>query len=300
MNSDLSFLWLKPTKALAWGQMLSVVMDKPYRGQIHLLPQDPKPYVQKTQSPTSITFNNENYDVYLLDCNNEHFQVNEYVDLYPFVDDAGISQLYIRLKYLPLDYGMNLICLKIISTIEETVYTWYSNPFYLTRLFGERTVRLDYLQDNNEGTPKPAAYSSIRLRMHKNNYVSGTDLTTYYQITKSQNVISRVNKKRYIQWAAENMDSWHWIRLEEALYNSRCYFDFIRNYPVEALEFEGRLGDTNVNEQFFVTDPNEKDVINIPSIIIEPDIEWVPMLASTDVLASTDQIASEIETPIIP
>lgn len=296
MNSDLSFLWLKPSKALAWGQMLSVLMEKPYRGQLHLLPQDPKPYVQITQSPTSISFNPENYNVYLLDCNNETFEINDHVDLYPFVDDAGISQLYIRLKYLPLDYGMNLVCLKIKTSIGLNVFDWYSNPFYLTGLFANRTTRIDYRETRDYGMT--ATYNSVRLRMNKNNYISGTDLTTYYQITKSQNVISRVDKKRYIQWVCEKMDSWHWIRLEEALYNSPCYFDFIRQYPQEALEFDGRLGDTNINEQFFVTDPNERDVINIPSIIIEPDIEWVPMLASTDVLASTDQIASEIETPV--
>lgn len=296
MNSDLSFLWLKPTKALAWAQMLSVVMDKPYRGQLHLIPKDPKPYIQITQSPTSISFNPENYNVFLLDCNDEKFNINEHVDLIPYVDDAGISQLYIRLKYLPLDYGMNLVCLKIETSIGLNVFDWYSNPFLLTGLNALLTTRIDYLETRDYSLSP--TFNSVRIRMHKDNYVSATDLTTYYQITKSQSVISRVDKKRHLKWSCERMDSWHWIRLEEALYNSRCYLNFIRNYPAEALEFEPRLGDTNMNEQFFLTDPNERDVINIPSIIIEPDIEYVPMLASTDVLASTDQITSEIETPV--
>lgn len=296
MNEDLSFLWLKPTKDLAWAQMLSPMVTLPYRGQLHFLPQDPKPYVQITQSGTSIQFNPESYNVYILDCNNEAFEINDYVDLNPFVDEAGISQLYIRLKYLPLDYGMNLVCLRINTEIGETSYTWYSNPFFLTGLFANQTTRIDYLYTG--GYSSVNTYCSARLRMYRNDYVSGTELNTYYAITKSQTVISRVNKKRYNQWTCEKMDSWHWIRLEEALYNSRCYFNFIRNYPAEALEFEARLGDTNMNQQFLLTDPNEKDVINIPSIIIDPEILYVPMLASTDVLASTDQIVSEIETPV--
>lgn len=296
MNEDLSFLWFKPTKQIAWTQMLSPVMSKLYRGQLHFLPKDPKPYVQITQSGTSISFNPEFYNVYLLDCNGETFSIFDHVDIIPYVDDAGISQLYIRLKYLPLDYGTNLVSLLIVTAIDEISYSWYSNPFYLTGLLSNHTTRIDYREVRNYSlTP---TYNSARLRMYRNDYVSATDLTTYYQITKSQNVISRVDKKRYLQWSAEQMDSWHWIRLEEALYNSPCYFNFIRNYPAEALDFEGRLGDTNMNQQFLLTDPNEKDVLNIPSIIIEPDIDYVPMLASTDVLASTDQITSEIETPV--
>lgn len=297
-NNDLSFLWFKPTKALAWGQMLSIVMDKPYRGQLHLKPQDPKPYVQVTRSATSIHFNPESYNVYILDCNGEEFEINDHVDIANYTDEFGIKQLYIRLKYLPLDYGMNLVCLKIFTTIDFASYNWYSNPFYLTGLFSSRTVRLDYFESRIFDSVSVPFYNSARLRMHKDNYVSATELTSYYAITKSQSVISRVDKKRYLKWVCEKMDSWHWTRLEEAIYNSPCYFDFIRNVPPEALNFEPRLGDTNINEQSFISDPHERDVITIPDIIIIPDIEYVPMLASTDVLASTDQIASEIETPI--
>jgi hypothetical protein len=296
MNSDLSFLWFKPTKEIAWTQMLSPVMTQIFRGQLHFLPQDPKPYIQVTQSGTSITVNTEDYDVYILDCNDEAFEINDHVDLNSYTDDSGVKQLYIRLKYLPLDYGMNYVCLKIVSTVSSIEYVWYSNPFLLTNLLSNHTIRLDY-RETRSFTETPL-YNSARISMYRNDYVSATDLTTYYQITKQQNVISRVNKKRYLQWSCEKMDSWHWVRLEEALYNSPCYFNFIRNYPAEALDFEARLGNTNMNQQFLITDPNEKDVINIPSIIIETEIEYVPMLASTDVLASTDQIVSEIETPV--
>lgn len=305
MNSDLSFLWFKPTKAEAWNQMISPVIDKPYRGQLNFLPKDPKPYIQITQSPTSLLFNESDYEVYLVDCNNEEFDIFDHADIKQLTDPTGIKQIYIRLKYLPLDYGSNLVCIKINTTVDVgggfgQPKTWYSNPFLLTGLFSSTTVRIDYLETRPfvALSDTPTVFNSVRLAMHRDNYVSGTDLTTYYAITKSQTVISRVDKKRYLRWAANKMDSWHWVRLEEALYNSRCYFDFIRNYPAEALEFEPRLGDSNMNEQFFLTDPNEKDVINIVSIIIDPEILYVPMLASTDVLASTDQLTSEIETPI--
>lgn len=298
MNSDLTFLWFKTSKALAWAQKLSPMVDMEYRGQLHLKPQDPKPYIQITRSPTSLPINIEDLDVYLVDCNNEEVEINDHVDIFPYLDTNNIWQIYLRLKYLPLDYGANLVCLKISTQTGIVRSGYYSNPFLLTGLDIDKTVRIDYLE-TREPYQGLKVFNSVRLRMYRNDYVPGTELTTYYQITKGQNVISRVNKDRRVEWICEKMDSWHWIRLEEALYNSRCYFDFVRNYPAEALAYEPRLGDTNMNYQRVVTDPNETDTINIPSIIIDPEILYVPMLASTDVLASTEQLTSEIETPVL-
>ena len=292
---DFSFLWLKTSKAVAWAQTLSPVVQLNYRGQLHYKPLDPKPYVQVTRSKESITIDENDYDVYLLDCNNEQYEINDHVDITIYVDAFGIQQAYIRLKYLPLDYGTNLVCLKIRGTYNSKVRWYYSNPFLLTGYNSYKTTRIDYIE-TRDFTLEPI-YNSARLSFYKNDYVASTEMDVYYQLATSQNVISKVNKDRRLEWVAEDFDPWHYIRLEEALYNSPCYFDFIRNYPAEALKFEPRMGDTGVSENRFITDPNEKDVINIPSIIIDIEPEPVPMLASTDVIASTSQLVSEIETP---
>lgn len=301
MNRDISFLWFKSTLAEAWNQNASPVIDMMFRGQLHLLPFDPQPYLQITDSPVSLQIAND-ATVTLLDCNGEELNIDDHVDLRSITDTNGIKQVYIRLKYLPADYGMNLVSLKIVSTISEVVYTYYSNPFLLTSLDYDRTSRVDYRVTRDYTDPSSDSnysnlYQGVRLSFYYNRHVDATELDNYYQITKNQDVISNVNENDRIEWMFERADAWHWIRLSKALYRSACYINQTRNYPSEGLELQTREGDTNFSESSFVTSPNPSDTINIIEIIIIPDIIYVPFLASSSALASASYLVSQSEIP---
>lgn len=301
MNRDISFLWFKSTLAEAWNQNASPVIDMMFRGQLHLLPFDPQPYLQITDSPVSFT-NVTNPDVFILDCNGEELNINDHVDIAAITDSNGIKQLFIRLKYLPADYGMNLVCLKLVNPIAEPKYTYYSNPFLLTSLDYHRTSRVDYrvirsYTDPSSDTIYSNLYQGVRLSFYYNRHVDATELDNYYQITREQNVISNVNEDDRIEWIFERADAWHWIRLSKALYRSACYINQTRNYPSEGLELQPREGDTNFSESSFITDPNPSDTINIIEIIIDPDIPFVPFLASSSALSSASYLVSQSEIP---
>jgi hypothetical protein len=301
MNRDISFLWFKPTLAEAWNQNASPVVDLMYRGQLHLLPFDPQPYIQITDSPISLQIQNDS-NVYLLDCTGEELEINNHVDLQSITDTNGIKQIYIRLKYLPVDYGMNLVCLKIVSVEDTETNTYYSNPFLLTSLGWDRTSRVDYRVTRNYADPSTETiytnlYQGVRLSFYYNRHVDATELDTYYQISKSQDVIANVNENDRIEWMWEKADSWHWVRLSKALYRSPCYINQERNYPSEGLELQSRDGDTNVSESAFITSPNPSDRINIIEIIIDPDIDFVPFLASSSALVSASYLVSQSEIP---
>lgn len=303
-NRDISFLWFKETKQQAWSQEFSPVIENTFRGQLHLLPFDPQPYVQITDSPVSLQINND-ADVFLLDCNDEKVNINDHVDLRSITDVNGIKQIYIRLKYLPLDYGANLVCLKIESTVGVGSFSYYSNPFLLTSLEYEKTSRVDYRVNRNytenETVPSainyPNVYQSARLSFYFNNYIEATEIESYYLITRSQDVISNVNENEHAEWVFEYADGWHWKRLSKALFRSPCYLNLVRNYPVDGMELTPREGNSNIAESTFVTAPNESDKINIIPIIIDPTIIYVPFLASSSALASANYLVSQDEIP---
>lgn len=300
INRDISFLWFKTTLAEAWNQNASPVVDLMYRGQLHLLPFDPQPYLQITDSPTSLILQDE-VDVYLLDCNGQELEINDHIDLTNITDSNGIKQFFIRLKYLPVDYGMNLISLKIDTQStgggNRTIY--YSNPFLLTSLNYDRTSRVDYrvVRDYTDFPTSKNFYQGIRLNFYYNRHVDATELDNYYQITRQQDVISNVNENDHIEWMFERADAWHWVRLSKALYRSACYINQVRNYPAEGLELQPREGDTNFSESPFITAPNPSDTINIIQIIIDPNIDFVPFLASSSALASASYLVSQSEIP---
>lgn len=302
MNRDISFLWFKTTKKEAWSQTRTPVIDLNYRGQLQFLPFDPQPYIQITDSATSLQISNE-ATVTILDACGEELNINEHVDLRSITDTNGIKQIYIRLKFLPVDYGMNLVCLKIVSAISEVAYTYFSNPFLLTSLNWERTSRVDYrVVRDYDGvvsteTGYTNLYQSARLSFYENRHVDATELDNYYQISKNQDVITNVNENDRIEWMFEKADAWHWVRLSKALYRSACYINQERNYPSEGLELQPRDGDTQVSESSFITSPNPTDRINIIPIIIDPSIDYVPFLASSSALWSTSYLWSQSEIP---
>lgn len=303
-NRDISFLWFKETKEEAWSQEVSPVVENTFRGQLHLLPFDPQPYLQITDSPVSLQINND-ANVFLLDCNDEKVNINNHVDLRSITDENGIKQIYIRLKYLPLDYGANLVCLKIESTIGLASYNYYSNPFLLTSLDYEKTSRVDYRVNRNytenevvpDAISYPNLYQSARLSFYFNNYIEATEIESYYLITRSQDVVSNVNENEHSEWVFEWADGWHWKRLAKALFRTPCYLNLERNYPVDGMELTPREGNSNVSESTFVTAPNPSDKINIIPIIIDPSITFVPFLASSSALSSASYLVSQSEIP---
>lgn len=292
---DLSFIWLKTSKELAWQQNPFEVATLDFKGQIQLKPYDPQPYIQTTQSQTDLILLSD-YEVFIDHCG-DLYDITDHVELIQGTDQNNVKQIRMQIAYLPYDFGTDLVSL-LIRRFDEFIemVDLYSNPFLLTNYQIEKTTRIDYKYPYTFTALSSFRnlHDSIRLQLYPNNYVSATEIDNYYQISKGQNVISRVNKDRRLQWCFEGADEWHFKRLEEALYNSPCYFNQIRQYPVENLAYEERLADSNISENMIITDPNNNDFLNIIEVIIGQ--VKVPMLASSSQVCSSSQLVSEIET----
>ena len=262
--------------------------------QIQLLPFDPQPYLQATNSKVPLSVNND-YSVFLVKCNDlTEVDVTDHVFIRNFE-----SQLVIKLAYLPYDFNTTPVYLKIDrGTTGSAQNIYYSNKFLLTRHNESLTSRIDYkerdriITDPNTETLS-GLFQSIRLQFYFDNIVDATDIETYYQITTSQTVTPRVSVKEYYKWKTQLFNGWALSRLAQALYDGRCYINQIRNYIVEGFERAEREGMSNFSENEFLTDPDENDTINIIPLIIGDDWQTIPFLASSDQLASSEFLISQ-------
>lgn len=295
---DITFIKLHPNREAAndLGESPNAVLR--YGGQIQLLPFNKKPYHQVTTSSFGLTIGA--YKVYLVRCEDGlEVEITEHVLLQPFTEN-GITQLKIRIAYLHQDYGSNPVYLKIerFGGADNGLKKYYSNEFIVTNDKSELTSRFDYI-DKSRSIPAGSVseqllgfVQSIQLRVYFDDFVQKTEIETYYQITKSQNVNPRISLKEYAQYKTQIFDAWTFKLLARAFYTGKCYIGFIRNTIIEGLEYEKREGQSNISENTFITDPDEKDTIYIDNVIINPPPPLTPYLSSSGLLSSGAILAS--------
>lgn len=270
--------------------------------QIQLLSYDPQPYTQVTNGTIELSVAS-NYEVFLVKCNSSvEYDVTEHVQITNYN-----GQLIVRLAYLPYDFHITPVYLKIKrGAVLGSQGFYYSNKFILTRYNEHLTSRLDYFERDRTIKPEGTIQSesgimqSIRLQFYFNNLVDATEVETYYQITTSQTVNPRVSIKEYNQWQTQLFNGWALSRLANALYDRRCYINQVRNYIIEGFERAEREAQSNISENTFLTDPDEKDTIHIIPVIIGPDWQTIPFLSSSSQPSSTSFLSSQstITTPI--
>lgn len=265
-----------------------VVTQYNYIAGIQLLTKDPKPYTQVIDGNIS-----GSYEVHLIDCYGNEFDVTEHIRIRNFED-----KMVFKIIYLPYDFGSLPVYFKLTQTGIDAP-ALISNKFLLTRQNEKYTSRIDYVERGvyfaTMGLTQTAGASlqSIRLQFYKNNLIDGTEVETYYQITRSQTINQRISVKEYTQYATLPISEIVLSELANAFYGGMCYVNQVRNYIVEGFDRSEREGMSNISENIFLADPDEKDKINIIDEIIDPDLLTVPFLASSDRLSSSGYLVSQ-------
>lgn len=260
-DNDFSFIRLRDniTDAFDLGESPVVDFTALYGGQVQLLPNDPQPYVQITNSPTNIVI--ENQTVYLVDCfNGNEDDITGNVFIQSFIDQDGISQVVFEIVSIPTDYGGHPVYLRFESSGGQN---YFSNRFLVTRSREELTSRFDYRHTGRYfGTDYFSAdfRQSIRLNTYLNNYVSQDELSTYFQISRNQIVSQRAKVSDLNQYIFHYLDAWTAKRLKRVLYSDSVYINGVRSYVTEGFEMPARIENSNVAEAAFLVDPDEFDV----------------------------------------
>lgn len=286
---DYSFIRLSQSLQEAHDLQTSPFVTHFYQGQIQLKPKDPKPYYQITDIDGGVDYIvtqdrgvRKAEKAYLVNCNGQEFDITPHFNYINVTDINGVNQLAFRLAYLPIDFGYELVYLKVVFDNENT---YYSNRFLVTDIDIELTTRLDYtnctpvtnVDTDNETFEQFTNYNSTRLQFFFSKHIDQEVSENYFQITTAQNVNTRFDYADLKQWLFIGADSWTWKRLKRAFYGGVCYIDFTRNYPTESFEFQGRIERSNISEDTFITDPDEKDTIVVADVIIadENSVGWV-------------------------
>ena len=259
-----------------------------YTGQVHLKPKDPKPYWQYTQGKEPFVLG-DTFTAWIVSCSGDE-DITTHVDARRF-SDKGVEHFAFMMAYLPTDYGGEPVYLRF-DMAGETLYSYYSNYFLLTDNDIHLTTRIDYFDTtrqiiSDEIVPN---YQSVRLSMYFKNFVSANEVDTYYQITQSQIVNPRILEKEQALWTTTLWDGWTFRRLVKA-FRGPVYLDFVRQYLTAGMEYNERVGLTNISENQFTTDPDPDDTFTVIDVII--GVAMIDFLASNDdALASSTYLAS--------
>jgi hypothetical protein len=219
-----------------------------FRG-VQLLPNNPKKYVQITDTPDGI--NLEDWTVYVVDCKGVKTNITSSFLVETLTNsDNGNPQFYWSLLNIPFDFGWDMIYLEITQAIGET---FYSTPFMITDTDSERVTQVHY-KDN-----KDDVYQSIGMRFFFLEEDKKTEMKTYYQLS-TRNTVSQSVKTSYINiYRTELMPKSMLIALTYILESPILYIDNIRGYLYEAVDLPSKTSQENFASFDFQISPNKND-----------------------------------------
>jgi hypothetical protein len=235
---------------------------------VHLLPNNPIPYIQVTNTPNGI--NLEDWTVYGVDVYSGQkttitgsFMVLELTNSL-----NGNPQFIWSLTNVPVDFGYGLIYLEIQQAIGET---FYSTPFLLTDFNKELTTLFNYKYKRTD------RYQSIGMQCWFKEPNQMITLTNYYQKSTESTVTSAITKNTTEIYSTEVMSKNQLIRLVDIVSLPYVYLEGVRSCLYSAPEIPKKIGEENFGKldfevtldenDIFVADDYTEDVMILPSAV---------------------------------
>lgn len=222
--------------------------------QIHLCPNES--YFQITNSPTSISFN-DNYEVFAVDeCGNELEDVTTRIFIEEFIDSNAIKQM--SWEFInSLEYYAKPISLRFRNTVNNDM--WWTNLFVSSEYNSEYTTRMVYKNfQDHYGTQysRQNYYQSIRLSIWKDFEDEDIEVGSYTQITDGNRYSLRPTITDVESYIAKNFNHWTKKRLSKALLSNEKYFNDYSVSYTELMERKGREMDSNFFESELLVNVN--------------------------------------------
>lgn len=217
---------------------------------VQLLPNNPFPYTQITNTPDGI--NLEDWTVNAVNlCTLEETDITDYFLVDSLTNSQnGNPQLYWSLTNVPIDFGYQLIYLEITQTLGET---FYSNPFLLTEIDSEKTSQFHYR------TKKSEPYQSIGLQTWFRNITRNEELTQYYEASTRNTVTQAVKVNKLEKHFTELMSLDILNHISDILICPYLYLNQTRISLFEAPKFPEVTSQENFGKMEFIVSPNKND-----------------------------------------
>ena len=217
---------------------------------VQLLPNNPLPYVQITDTPNGINLEDWTVNVVNL-CTLEKTNITNYFLVDSLTNSLnGNPQLYWSLTNVPFDFGYQLVYLEITQTQGEIFYT---NPFLLTAIDSEKTSQFHYK------TKKTEPYQSIGMQSWFRQITRNEELTQYYEASTRNTVTQAVKVNKLEKHLTELMSLDLLNHLSDILICPYLYLNSIRISLFEAPKFPEVTNQENFGKMDFLISPNPND-----------------------------------------
>lgn len=204
-------------------------IDMLYINGIQLLPNNPLPYIQRTNNPEGVEIEDFTVDVIDL-CGNIIGDVTGYFHIdNVFTDLNGKPQIDWSLTDVGFDAGDQLIMLKI-NQGSEFGDIFYTSPFKLTRDGEEFTTRWDYTNIPDQ------VFLSTQLNVWYRQSNSTMEIRSYNDVVDGKVITADVKLIKFENWKTSIIDRNIFEKFKEIFTNRIIYADLKRvtaNTPIE-------------------------------------------------------------------
>lgn len=212
-----------------------------------------------------------NYKVEIINCSGETLKdITTNIFIESFVDTFGVQQFAFEIQPIQDDFYFTECYLKISFENYDTIL--YSNGFYVTAEYENKTFRIDYKNVGYyQGISYDVAdyYQSIRLFGYFNQPSTKESVTIYTQLN------GQVRRSRPIQgmeykYNIDLIDTFTFERLSCALNSQIVYLNGKRFQTIDNVQSEERQGKSNMFATSFKGQFNYSDTYIDNNQLIEP------------------------------
>jgi hypothetical protein len=193
-----------------------------------------------------------------------------------FTDDNGNNQFTWSLTNVPIDFGYNLVHLKVSQLIGET---FYSNWFMFTDYQSEKTCRVDYKSYNSD------VMQSIQLPIAFKQEFNPVEIGTYYETSTKNTVINTVKYQTYESWLTKIISNDLLLRIIRVFSYKYTYVDLLRCNLFEAIEQKEYAADENFNGNTIKLTFNKSDIYD--PLYVEPTTYTQALITLNSVVANS-------------
>lgn len=226
---------------------------------VQLIPNNPNKYIQVTNAAGGIHL--EDWTVKAMSmCGEELGDITESFLVEPIEvnSDDGSPQFIWSLKNIPLDFGFDLIYMKITQAVGDT---FYSQPFKITAEESDKVCQIDYKYkrtDQIQSIGWTAWFDEDDLLQ---------ELESYYETSTKSWVTAALEEGKIEYWKTEKMPKSAMIQLKQILGLPYVYINSVRASLKEAPELPRKVSQENYGYMSFTINFHPNDVF------VQPDEE---------------------------
>lgn len=196
-----------------------------------------------------------------------------------YSDDNGFNQFFWSLTNIPYDFGYSDVYLRIEQMNGEDFYT---NLFRITKNDSERVSRLDYKDDRLD------TMKSIGLIMWMRDTLKTQEISSYYETSTKNTVVTMVKSQRFEKWLTEVISKNLFLKITDLFENKYIYLDSYRCNLFEAIDVSENEGQENYSQNTLMITFNRNDVFEATreNIFPVPIVDNDPLIVLQDVVVN--------------